>query len=1274
MSNSVVIGFDSAGNPIWGSPQSQVALANSGGLQPGASGDTTLGASPIPPTQAPSSSAPVPSTNATSNLPSTGSSNLLGTGSMQMLPYGINSGAITGAPINPDGNYGLNNVWNNLANASANLGVNNFNASAPSMTGTTGTAAQGGASTYNAATAAPATYSAGSAGAAGYNAAQAQAGGYTGALGNASSYQGALGSSSGYTAAQIAAAQAQASQGQASLAAGYSQMSPSAMAAARQGYATSGQTGVSTAGDAQWQAAQAQLANTLQTQASGGGVSPADLQLAAGGQQALNNQLAALGSQAGGTQNAALAMRSAADQAAAVNATTNQQMGVQRAQETLAAQQALGTVEGTARGQSQTYNANAAQLAQANNIYNAGNAQSSLTNNASLAQQGNLTNAQLSAQAAASNQSAGNQFTEFNSGAQNAMTMQNMANLQQGAQYNASNSQQAASLNQAGLNAANSFNAANQQQMTLANQNSLNNANAYNANAGQAMTALNMGSVNAANQYDSAAQNAQILANQNALNAASSYNAGNLQQAGEFNAGLSTTAAAANASNLQQAGEFNAGSTNAANVYNAGNTQAMTLANMGALNTQTLANQNALQSASAANLGQAGTYGLANQSSALAAQQQYYNQQLALAGAQTGISQSNRAAQLANEQLAVQQQTSENQTAAQAFAAQQSNQQNATGAIAGGVASAGATAARAISGLGTNTTGTNNGPVNQVGAASNSQTTLPSPETASQSGGAGPLNSGLGDYTSDPLGGEQTLSQYYPTISDENLKEGVSGGNPMLQSFMQQLEQNNVQDPDNINTQAGLGFQDPKFQKVVTPGNNGSSQNPNILGPILGVFGNLILPGAGGVIGNAAGTALNSIGQEGTPATSRNVEASAGSGDTAFGNISDDDSPQAPGQPGANPFDTTLSDDQAKENVQSGNQGMQAFLQQAGAQQQAQGSQGSTNNAFMQIGQSPNPVVDRPAVQNPNAGYGAIVSNPNQGFAGQNASGGYANAGFQGASGITQGGVTQGGGWSGAGLTSQGGEYNGGITSSGGYNPGGMASMGGQYQGGVTSQGGAYGGGYSGASYGGGGYSGGGYSGGSVTNQGGIAQQSSNYSPVYTPPNMPAPPSAFNQQTSQPIGAYANNVALELPQQQSSVNPQQMSQPATYAPSNPFFAAQPMSAFAQQISQQPTFSALSDEREKSETDDNGLQAFLDSVHAHQYRYKDPDMPGAGHGTFVSPMAQEIESTDLGKNFVQRGTDGYKRVDYGKMAGTMLAGQAMLNERLNDLESFLKAAK
>jgi hypothetical protein len=102
---------------------------------------------------------------------------------------------------------------------------------------------------------------------------------------------------------------------------------------------------------------------------------------------------------------------------------------------------------------------------------------------------------------------------------------------------------------------------------------------------------------------------------------------------------------------------------------------------------------------------------------------------------------------------------------------------------------------------------------------------------------------------------------------------------------------------------------------------------------------------------------------------------------------------------------------------------------------------------------------------------------------------------------------------------------------------------------------------------------------------------------------------------------------------------------------------------------------ISDEEAKKDIADpepDDVQGFLDSVHAHSYRYKDPNELGAGHGTFVSPMAQEIEKTDLGKNFVFEGPNGHKMVDYGKMSGTLLAAQAMQNERLNDHEKMIRS--
>lgn len=96
------------------------------------------------------------------------------------------------------------------------------------------------------------------------------------------------------------------------------------------------------------------------------------------------------------------------------------------------------------------------------------------------------------------------------------------------------------------------------------------------------------------------------------------------------------------------------------------------------------------------------------------------------------------------------------------------------------------------------------------------------------------------------------------------------------------------------------------------------------------------------------------------------------------------------------------------------------------------------------------------------------------------------------------------------------------------------------------------------------------------------------------------------------------------------------------------------------------FSALSDETAKTEIKpaDKELAAFLDSLEPHSYRYKNAKN---GQGRRISVMAQELEKSKLGEEFVFETAQG-KAVDYGKGLGTMLAAQAMINKRLKKLEA------
>jgi len=99
----------------------------------------------------------------------------------------------------------------------------------------------------------------------------------------------------------------------------------------------------------------------------------------------------------------------------------------------------------------------------------------------------------------------------------------------------------------------------------------------------------------------------------------------------------------------------------------------------------------------------------------------------------------------------------------------------------------------------------------------------------------------------------------------------------------------------------------------------------------------------------------------------------------------------------------------------------------------------------------------------------------------------------------------------------------------------------------------------------------------------------------------------------------------------------------------------------------------SDENAKTEISagQGDLQEFLDALGVYSYEYKDPEAHGEGRR--ISPMAQEMEASKLGKEFVFD-VNGTKAVDYGKMAGTQLAATALLNSKIKRQEKLINDLK
>lgn len=107
--------------------------------------------------------------------------------------------------------------------------------------------------------------------------------------------------------------------------------------------------------------------------------------------------------------------------------------------------------------------------------------------------------------------------------------------------------------------------------------------------------------------------------------------------------------------------------------------------------------------------------------------------------------------------------------------------------------------------------------------------------------------------------------------------------------------------------------------------------------------------------------------------------------------------------------------------------------------------------------------------------------------------------------------------------------------------------------------------------------------------------------------------------------------------------------------------------------------AMSDEKSKTpaksdsevkEPAKRDIREFLEAIGAHKYQYKPEFKDMAGEGTYVSPMAQELEKSDLGEDMVIDTPKG-KVVDYGKGFGTIVAAQADMHDRLKEIEKALK---
>jgi hypothetical protein len=92
---------------------------------------------------------------------------------------------------------------------------------------------------------------------------------------------------------------------------------------------------------------------------------------------------------------------------------------------------------------------------------------------------------------------------------------------------------------------------------------------------------------------------------------------------------------------------------------------------------------------------------------------------------------------------------------------------------------------------------------------------------------------------------------------------------------------------------------------------------------------------------------------------------------------------------------------------------------------------------------------------------------------------------------------------------------------------------------------------------------------------------------------------------------------------------------------------------------------MSDETQKEQvTDASGkLTDFMSKIGAHSYKYKNPEVDG--QGIYTTPMAQELQKTELGKQAVIETPRGLM-VDYARLGGVNLAAVSVVHREQQKL--------
>lgn len=102
---------------------------------------------------------------------------------------------------------------------------------------------------------------------------------------------------------------------------------------------------------------------------------------------------------------------------------------------------------------------------------------------------------------------------------------------------------------------------------------------------------------------------------------------------------------------------------------------------------------------------------------------------------------------------------------------------------------------------------------------------------------------------------------------------------------------------------------------------------------------------------------------------------------------------------------------------------------------------------------------------------------------------------------------------------------------------------------------------------------------------------------------------------------------------------------------------------------------LSDKRAKTDiapARNEAVEAFLDSFDGKTWNYKNPDAPGADPGRQSGAMAQDLDNTPMGQQFVKSTPNG-KMLDPSDALGPVLASLSYLNKKIDAVTKTRRAA-